>query len=168
MAKLKVNPSTGAIVLGILGGILAGYVYSESRQLQRVAARGRKAIGKATEGVRLPMPDFAMKLPSSVEDFDLLDQVICDCANQIQAAQPDMEFNAMIVAVRDCVAEAIYPDFPWPPIPGDHTTVSQFWTVLGYEVGRSAVEGSLCPVPENEAEEETSSNPVFIPPPRRY
>lgn len=132
----------GGIVLGIMTGALIGYAYSESKTAMRAVSRGRKAIKEA--GVRLPKPDFAMQLPLTVEHFGTLDETICGCAEFIQQNQPGLELNDFVEAVRDCVAKAIYPDFPWPPIPGDHPSVSYLWTILTYEVGRGAVEGTLC------------------------
>jgi hypothetical protein len=151
-----------------IGSILAGYLYSESRQGKMRIRQAKKAIKEA--GIRPPRPDFAMHLPNTPEDFDTLDEVVCMCALQINAERPglsDQDFTAYIFAVRDCVAAALYPDFEWPPMAGDHPTVEKLWTVLTYEVSRSAIEDSLC-LTEPEAEEgaaEGNPNIQFIPPP---
>lgn len=135
------SPISG-IVLGIMAGTLAGYAYSESKAATRALARGRKAVKKA--GIRLPKPDFAVTLPVTVEHFGLLDEAVCQCAQSVQQTSPGLELNEFIHAVRDCVAQMLYPDFPWPPVPGDHPSVAQLWTILTYEVGRNVVEETIC------------------------
>lgn len=158
----------GGVVIGALIGILAGYAYSESKALQRQARRTQKAIGKATEHFRLPKPGFRMHLPTTPEDYDIIDEKICECASQVAIEQPGLEGEAQLVAIRDCVVAQLYPDFEWPPVPGDHPSVEQLWTIISYEVGRSAAEGTLC-VDEPAEEEVMEDNPFrvqFIPPPR--
>lgn len=144
-------------------GALIGYAYSESKTAMRALSRGRKAIKEA--GVRLPKPDFAMELPTTIEHFGMLDETICSCAESVQQDQPELELNDFVQAVRDCVAQLIYPDFPWPPIPGDHPSVSHLWTILTYEVGRGAVEDTLCFTEENDLTKNPHQHLPFIQPP---
>lgn len=151
-----------------IGGVLAGYLYSESREGKLQIRRAKKAIKESD--LRVPRPDFAVHLPNTPEDFDTLDEVVCMCAVQVKQEQPgleDQDYTAFIFAIRDCVASALYPDFEWPPMSGDHPTVEKLWTVLTYEVSRSAIEDSLC-LTEPEADEglvEGNPHIQFIPPP---
>jgi hypothetical protein len=122
----------GGLILGALFGAVVGYAYSESQSVKRLAKKAKKAV----EGVRLPKPDFMMHLPDSETDYATLGTVICECATLHPDPDPEI--------LRNCVLSELYPDFPWPPIPGDHPTVAQLWTIVDYQVTRSAAEGTLC------------------------
>lgn len=159
----------GGLILGALIGAVAGFAYSQSQQLQQVGKKTKKALKKAAEGARLPRPDFRVHLPATPEDYDILDAVICECASQVQAEFPQMQGEQFLITVRNCVLTELYPNFEWPPVPGDHPTVPQLWTIVSYEIGRSATEGTLCVEEPSEDEEEVEENPLrlqFISPPR--
>jgi hypothetical protein len=132
----------GGLIVGLMIGGIAAYAYTESRSLQKYASKAKKTIKKATEGMRLPQPDFMVHLPNSAHDYATLDTVICECSTMVT---PGLEGDELVVAVRDCVLSELYPDFGWPPIPGDHPTVEQLRTIIHYQVERSAAEGALCP-----------------------
>lgn len=157
----------GGVIIVLLLGAAAGYAYHESQTVRGAVSKGKKIVGKATEGARLPRPDFRVHLPNSPDDYDTLDEVICECATTVKADEPDIELGALMNAVRDCTLGVLYPDFQWPPIPGDHPTVEQLWIIVSYEVSRSANEGTLCATLQ--PEEDVEENPLqtrFIPPPR--
>lgn len=157
----------GGVIVGAVLGILAGYAYSQSQVVQAKTKKAKKKIKEATEDFRLPRPDFKVHLPNSAEDYDILDEVICECAAQLQSEGQDLS-DEFMTSVRNCVLAELYPDFEWPPVSGDHPTVQQLWTIVSYEVVRSATEGTLC-VEDNAEEEDIEENPLrvqFISPPR--
>jgi len=72
-------------------------------------------------------PVGPIPVPGSDEDLKIVDQTICDCWEQLgQTANP--------AQLRQCVAETLHPDVPWPPIPADHSTVQAVWDLLSQRI----------------------------------
>lgn len=142
-------------------GAVAGYViYDKTREAKRLeaakkaigeaASRAEKAVGEAaskveeaTEDLRVPRPDFRVHLPDSESDFAALAELICDCAKEADA-QGELPFDEFVRTTRDCVMQALYPGFEWPPVPGDHPTVQHLWLIVTYEVQKGAINGTIC------------------------
>ena len=66
------------IFVAVLGGVVAGYFYSESRGGQRQIRSAKKKLKEATKDIefRLPRPDFAVHLPNNAADYGTLDEVV--------------------------------------------------------------------------------------------
>lgn len=136
-----------AIGVGAAVGGLASYVILQD-------ARTSAALGKAVDEVRLPEPSFAMQLPRDAAEFATLDEVICGCIrglNLTDTGQPSTHPSGpgavspeeVQAAVVLCAAQKLYPTFPWPPMPGDHPSVSELWSSLSTLAYR-AIATSIC------------------------
>jgi hypothetical protein len=75
---------------------------------------GRKPLG--------PIP-----VPSSDEDLRLVDLTICDCWEKLGKVDD-------LATLRSCVGEVLHPDVQFPPISGDHATVSAVWELFGKRI----------------------------------
>lgn len=136
------------IALGLLGGLAVGgavgYVVATTRAGRRAVSEAEDVIGE----VRLPEPSYAVELAQTPEGFDLLDDLICECGQPIlDAATPDLALETATEQIQQCVASELYPDFPWPPVSGDHPSVHQLWTELGLLAREALVKGRVCPPP---------------------
>lgn len=149
------NTSGTAIVLGVLAGVTIGgvlaYAFLTRKQLEALRAEAGALL---PTGIRLPRPDVWVHLPNSVEDYNRLDETVCDCLNSL----PDIEADELVQSARLCAARDLVPDFPWPPVSHDHESVQTLWAVLGFLAGR-AVTMHVCPTP-------VPASPVQPPPPR--
>lgn len=136
------------IGLGILGGLAAG---SALGYYIATTHRGRsaiKAVEDAVSGVRRPEPGYAMEIPETEEQFNLLDELVCECgAPVVDAAKDEDTVFSVVSKIQSCMARELYPDFPWPPIPGDHPTVSQLYAELSVIARRSLAIAEICPRP---------------------
>ncbi len=71
---------------------------------------------------RIPFEE-PIETPETDDDILAIDMVICgEC---VTAANEDLQ---------TCVALALFPEVPWPPIEGDHPTVLEVWAVIGERV----------------------------------
>ncbi len=137
----------GKLTLGIVGGVAAGglvaYLVVRSRYGQRAMIAAHE--WSDTSGVRLPDPSYAVELPSTAEQFATLDELVCECGHLAtpQAVATDEEL--VVTGVRDCVLAKLYPDFPWPPIPGDHPTVARLFSEVEVIARRAVAEDRVCP-----------------------
>ena len=152
------------IALGIVGGVVVGgaaYLFA-NRQVRR-ALKAAEEAGR-TAGLRLPDPSFAVEVAYSQEQFAVLDELVCECgAPVVQAATESTTVDEVVQTIQDCMAEQLYPDFPWPPIAGDHPTVSQLYGELGLTARRAVIDGEICPVPIP-----SPTIPIPLPNPRGY
>lgn len=157
------------LIAGLAAGAALGATYAYSRPVRRSVDRAAKSVKQLYH--RAPRPGESLHLPATPEDYDVLDVTICDCSRFVaDQMDPAADYEAYVLAVRDCVLDTLYPGFGFPLVPGDHPTVQTFWTIITHEVGRNAVEGTLCLNEELVEEGEMEDNPgvVFIRPPRRF
>lgn len=130
-----------ALAAGIAVGGGLGYLVANTR-------KGEELLDDLDDDIdhwRLPDPSFAVRVPQSLEEFQILDDLVCECgAPLIEAADPSANADDVILKLRDCLAKELYPAFKWPPVPGDHPTVSQFWAELGVLARRAVVTGTIC------------------------
>lgn len=142
--RAKRNPKAWKVALGIVAGVVvggaAGYAIARSRL-------GKKAIDTVDQtGLRLPDPSFAMELPVSEDQFALLDELVCECGEPVIAKATDQtELDVVVSEITDCVMHELYPQFPWPTVPGDHPTVGQLQTEVGVLARRAVVSAEICP-----------------------
>lgn len=134
------------VAAGLAAGGAAGYFFAVTRA-------GRKALQAAEDvitdsGIRLPDPSFAMELPYTEEQFNVLDDLVCECgAPVVSAAGPEATIDAITTQIQECMAAKLYPDFSWPPISGDHPTAAQLYTELGVVARRALASAEICPRP---------------------
>ncbi len=97
---------------------------------------------------RAPLPDAIIHLPVDEEDFEQLKAAICTCYLAVKEEKgPDHLVTA--AELRDCLLEAIYPDFAWPPVPGDAVQAQLMWMIADHEARKALAAGELdrCPRP---------------------
>lgn len=141
------KPST-KVMIGIGAGItlggIAGYLIASSRY-------GMRAIKAVEEGdIRLPRPSYAVELPYSEEQFAILDELVCECADPlVRNVDETTTVDELTEAVKDCMATELYPDFDWPPVSGDHPTVSQLYAELGVLARKALMTNEICPAQVN-------------------
>lgn len=149
------NPSPGANLVLLLAA--AGIGYGVYRHRQQAAAALRRAR-EVVDDVRIPMPHFAVVIPNTQEEHEMIDDAICACLTDLRSTfEEDTDVNTIVSTLTLCAAEMLYPDFPWPPQAGDHESIPQFWTVLEFRIRSLAFDGRLntvCPVSMQPGEEE--------------
>lgn len=99
-----------------------------------------------TEEYREPDRTAVIKLPVDAEDFDQLGDAICACYAALKGeAGPGVDVDA--AALRDCLLEAVYPDFVWPPVPGDPVNAQLMWMIADHESRKALIGADLedCP-----------------------
>ncbi len=139
-AWLKVS----LVLVGAGAGAAAGYYIATTRAGRQAIAAAEEAI----EGARLPDPSFAMDLPYTEAQFKLLDDLVCECGDPIiEASSPNITIDDLSQQIQDCMALELYPDFPWPPMAGDHPSVTQLYAELGVIARRALATGKICPSP---------------------
>lgn len=87
------------------------------------------ASAKPKDKEKFPRPPIDEELPPIPDDLTPIVQAMCDCADELTGYTGDIEG-----ALLDCVAEALLPGVPWPPIPADNPTVHAWWEFLASEV----------------------------------
>jgi hypothetical protein len=134
------------IAAAAAAGFAGGYYFATSRAGKKAIDVGDEVITNA--GLRLPQPDYAMMVPETADEFATLDDLVCQCGAPI-VARAHTEDSPELVAdeIRDCVANMLYPDFPWPPMAGDHPTSEQLYTELGLIARRALATATICPDP---------------------
>lgn len=109
-------------------------------------------------------PDLAaiINLPVDQEDFDQLHEAMCAC---VTALRHDKAEGEMITReeLRNCLLEAIYPDFTWPPVPGDKPEAQLMWLIADHEARKTLADPSVCPAtPSTASQGSTSTAPLPI------
>lgn len=123
------------LILLVGGVVVGGYIYHDERAQAEIAAAARATRRKLGE-LRLPMPDFAVVLPQDESDYETLDVVVSDCISSINfVSTPSVE--TQVEAASLCTAHELYPDFPWPPMVGDHPSTSELWSIIKAHVRRT-------------------------------
>lgn len=93
---------------------------------------------------REPDPNALVNLPVDREDFVMLRQAICQC---LDALGEEKDEGELVTAgeLRDCLLEAIYPEFQWPPVPGDPASSQLMWLIADHEARKAIAEEVVCP-----------------------
>ena len=105
----------------------------------------REAADKLLEGWRLPDPNYRVHLAETPDDFQRIDDEICECAESVLSnAADDADLDVVVDELRLCVAHRLHPDFEWPPVAGDHPSVGQLWTELGVMARRAIITETTC------------------------
>ena len=135
------------LALGIMGGVTlgggVGYLVATTRA-------GRKVIERISEdpSIRLPDPSYAVEVAADENQFAILEDLVCECgAPIIQAADEAATIEELTTKIQSCMAAQLYPDFPWPPIPGDHPSAAQLYAELGFLARRALITTEICPPP---------------------
>lgn len=118
----------------VIGGLAVGGIVS----VALVQNERLNAVLRTMLPTRIPMPDFAMTLPTKADEFQRLDTLACECLAQSSAA------TDLVQAATACMAAKLYPNFPWPHMTGDHPSVSELWQDLRIIVLRQLALGA-CP-----------------------
>lgn len=156
---MAMSPQT-KIALGLVGGLAVGSAVGYAVAVTRLGRRAVSAAEDAVDEVRLPDPSYAVELAQTPEGFDLLDEMICECGDPVlAAASADLSLESATEQIQQCLASGLYPDFPWPPISGDHPTAHQLWGELGLLARQALVKGEVCPGPV--------PSPIDIPEPQQ-
>lgn len=149
-----------AVATGVVVGGAIGWLIVQD-------ARATEAVHKFVAETRLPEPSFAMKLPRTAAEFATLDSLVCECLATYApkdtgqpTAQPSdagaVSEDERVEAVVDCVARRLYPQFPWPPMVGDHPSTAELWATLETLTHRALATAS-CGVPAPNPFRETRS-----------
>ncbi len=144
-------------LLALVGGIAGGYALGKkSSSLIPATSEAPKALGprpapsRATGTIpgseRLPS-DEQVTLPEDREDFERLNEAVCVCLGAL-VDRGDLAPVPPEV-LRDCVLEAIFPDFPWPPVAGDVPQAEVLWRIVDHEARRATHLRGTCPAPSS-------------------
>lgn len=141
-------PAVVSLVLGAVGGAAFAKARSIKREaelkeerddLQRRLAKVERAPAlppsagaltiPAQVGYRDPDRAANITLPEDAEDFAMLEEAVTQCLESLlQAGEEPSEES-----LRDCVLQSIYPDFQWPPVPGDPDAARVLWLIVAHE-----------------------------------
>lgn len=132
-------------VLAVVGtGLGLGLLASHFGLLEGPQARrARKELGAAFR--RIPLPHLVLHLPTSQEEFNNLDDVLCECALSSGGAtgMSHTELLALLEPVRQCSASLLFPDVDWPPVHSDNPTIHQYWAIIDQRYRRLVFSGEL-------------------------
>lgn len=115
--------------VGVVVGSVVGFTLLQD-------ARAQAALTAAAEGVRLPEPGFAMQVPTTAQEFEILQAIVCECM-QDKPPQEGRPIDDIADELTLCAAKRLYRNFPWPPVPGDHPTTATLWGTIDVMVRRS-------------------------------
>lgn len=68
---------------------------------------------------RQPLPDVELPLKWSPEVVEAVAIAKAQCR--------DANAGAPVQKVAECAASTVFPDFPWPPVHGDHASAWEVW-----------------------------------------
>jgi hypothetical protein len=127
------------VILGLVGG--GAYLYWQHKQQANQLALAAAQKAKDVAGtLRVPKPYYVMTIPRTKEELDTVDKFLCECVNNVDLDAPSL---TLIEDMQLCLASKLYPDFPWPPAPGDHESAMQLWLVLEYRIRSLVNNGDL-------------------------
>jgi hypothetical protein len=134
-----------AALVGLALTGLGGYAFGRGRAIGREQElQGQLAnsvpLALPASSHREPLPDAVLLLPQDAEDFTLLRQAVCDCYAEIANLSGG---SVDVSELRDCLLAALYPEFAWPPVPGDAPEARLMWLIADHEA-RTAVLGQTC------------------------
>ena len=141
-------PAVVSLVLGAVGGAAfakaraikrEAELKDERDELQRRLATVERApaLPPGSGALSIPaqtayrQPDRAanITLPEDAEDFAMLEEAVTQCLESLVEAGE----NPSEESLRDCVLQSIYPDFQWPPVPGDPDAARVLWLIVAHE-----------------------------------
>jgi len=132
-------------MIGLLAGVAIGATATAAFNKVQQIRREREIEGQVAEkfagimppSLRPALPNAVIPIPQDEEDFEVLQAAVEDC-HRVLAKRPTPTTQA---ALRDCILGAIYPDFPWPPVPGDAPSAGIMWMIANHEAGKALAEG---------------------------
>lgn len=128
-----------ASVAGASAGAIAAYLIGREEKITEPIV-----ISEDIQ-VRLPQPSTKMMFAEDLDEFALLDEIICEIGEPlINDAPPGTTADEVVRELQKRIALELYPDFPWPPMSGDNPTVEQLWHELGFLARRAVITGSIC------------------------
>lgn len=132
-----------AVAAGAGAGAFASYMLARDETI------GEPIVIADDIQIRLPQPSMKMVLPEQLEEFDLLDELVCEIGEPlISDAAPGTTADEVVRELQKRIALELYPEFPWPPMSGDNPTVEQLWNELGFLARRAVVTGRICEAQE--------------------
>jgi hypothetical protein len=149
----KVLPFVG---IAIGGGFLLWAVL-DAKSAGQAYRKGRKVI-EDTTGARLARPDMAVRGPVTEDEFAVLAEamevaILELCAESGKRGMPPLMATSTGFAdeVTRRTLSALYPEFPWPAITGDHASTLELQGLLRYLV-LSGDREAMCGQPDDTAE----------------
>lgn len=136
----------GKLVLAAGAVVALGLTFGRDRLVYGPeAARIRRQFEEHLR--RLPLPHIQLHLPQTADEIAGFDDALCECVDQAGLADaiPD-DVVAGIDGVRGCAAAMLFPDVEWPPVPSDHVSIHQVWSVLDHRLRTLAYSGQLAAV----------------------
>lgn len=122
---------------------------AEVKELKRLVAAANARSGPMpailpASSYREPDRSAIINLPVDREDFDQLHEAVCACALALRA---ELAAGNVITSedLSACVLEAIYPDFVWPPVPGDPSEAHLLKLIVDHESRKTLADPSICP-----------------------
>jgi len=124
----------------------------ESKQEALMAAAKRSVEGTPLpqDAYRPPDPAAVINTPVDAEDFAQMKQAFCVC---YQSLLEDEGTPPTAEKLRDTFLGVIYPDFTWPPVPGDPSGAQLMWLIAGHEANKLLLDPSVCAGVESPREE---------------
>lgn len=143
------------VVGGGLGFVVGRSVENKEVKAELVELRRRLEIAQGRSSTPVPAlipsneyrdPDreAVINLPVDKEDFTQLHEAMCSCVAALRAEKDEGQ-TISADELRDCLLEAIYPDFTWPPVPGDPSSAHLMWLVADHEARKTLANPSACP-----------------------
>lgn len=145
-------PFLVALGLGGVGGYAVARGRSAAREedLRRQAARAALPPAASSGPVPTPMPQeqyrapdpaAVINVPVDAEDFQQMAEAFCVC---YRALEKEHGSAPGVGELRDCFLDAIYPDFQWPPVPGDPASAHLMWMIADHEARKIVADPSAC------------------------
>lgn len=94
------------------------------------------------ESYRRADPAAVINVPIDAEDFRQMAEAFCVCFHELRHEHGR---DPAVSELRDCFLVAIYPDFQWPPVPGDPSTAQLMWMIADHEARKILADPSGCP-----------------------
>lgn len=149
---------TRGTVLALLGGTALGGLIAYELLMDESVEAFLESWRKKGVPLRVPEPGFDMQLARVAADFEFIDDELCACLDgypmttdgePTSVARPVAPSDDELVEYMQlCVAQRLFPDFPWPPVPGDHPSVGELWSDLRTLARRSVALRSCAPTLE--------------------
>lgn len=135
--------------LVVTGGI--GYVFGRKTAAKEGTSSQAQPTPDATpvpvppprEAYRAPDRTAVINLPYDAEDFEQLRSAVCEGFKDLASNGSEVTSDAL----RDWLLIAIYPDFQWPPVPGDPREALILWMIADHEARKALAAPLQCGVP---------------------
>lgn len=123
---------------GAIAGVGLGYWIATTREAQ-------EAADELFKNWRLPQPDFRVHIPETPNDYQRIDDEICECAEpMLEEAADDADLSVVVDEIVLCITRRLHPDLEWPPVPGDHPSAKQLWLEIAAMVRRAIITDTFC------------------------